>query len=421
MSALASLLLTVVLGLPTPAAPAPDGRLRELIKKLGDKSYRVREDAARELLRRGPAAVAALTAGTKDADLEVSERCRQLLPVAASLERNEKLAALLKDPSAPPPKGLAGLDRFLKIAGDSKAARELNAEMMGIHHRTIETAEKDPREAAEQYRQFSDEIYNRWNTAARSGRYSYDNLFNSRADITFYLFVSADKRVRQHENGMNQSYVLLYGNQITKAISEKDGTVAMRKLFLDWLENEPQPWLQQRGFQVAAQANVKEALPVVLRMLSKKDNDIHSKVNVMTALIKLGSKEHIKALDPYMSDKTEVTQINFGNGDQFSVQARDVAMGVQVRLAGQKLTDYGFDNRFGGNDGLSYHYYGFRDDKSRDEAHAKWKAWAEKNLGAKPADKKGPADAKTGPTAPKGDAKPTPPKGEPKPAKPEKK
>jgi hypothetical protein len=135
----------------------------------------------------------------------------------------------------------------------------------------------------------------------------------------------------------------------------------------------------------------------------------------------LGSKEHIKALDPYMSDKTEVTQINFGNGDQFSVQARDVAMGVQVRLAGQKLTDYGFDNRFGGNDGLSYHYYGFRDDKSRDEAHAKWKAWAEKNLGAKPADKKGPADAKTGPTAPKGDAKPTPPKGEPKPAKPEKK
>jgi len=158
MSALASLLLTVVLGLPTPAAPAPDGRLRELIKKLGDKSYRVREDAARELLRRGPAAVAALTAGTKDADLEVSERCRQLLPVAASLERNEKLAALLKDPSAPPPKGLAGLDRFLKIAGDSKAARELYAEMMGVHHRTIETAEKDPREAAEQYRQFSDEI-----------------------------------------------------------------------------------------------------------------------------------------------------------------------------------------------------------------------------------------------------------------------
>ena len=58
MSTFAALLLSAVLGLPTPAAPpAPDARLQELVKRLGDKSYRAREDAARELLRRGSAAL----------------------------------------------------------------------------------------------------------------------------------------------------------------------------------------------------------------------------------------------------------------------------------------------------------------------------------------------------------------------------
>jgi hypothetical protein len=407
MSTLASLLLAAVLGLPTPtptAPPPPEGRLQELVKKLGDKSYRVRQDAARELLRYGPASVAALTAGTKDADLEVSERCRQLLPVAESLERNQKLAALLKNPSAPPPKGLAGLERFLKVAGDTKESRELYAEMMGIHHRTVEAAEKDARAAAEQYRQFADEIYNRWNMGARSGRYSYDNLFNSRADITFFFFLSADKRVRAHENGMNQAYILLYGTQVPKAISEKDGTQAMRKLFLDWLENEPQQYLQQQGFRLAAQANLKEALPVVLRMLKKTETDGHSAVQVMTALTKLGSKEHLPLLDKFLKDTNVVTTINFGNGDQLSAQVRDVAMGVQVRLAGQKLTDYGFDGRFGSSDGLQYHYYSFRDDKTRDDAHAKWKEWKAKNLDGKAGETKEPAakqPAKDGPTEPK--------------------
>jgi hypothetical protein len=400
MSTFASLLLSAVLGLPTPAAPPPpDARLQELVKRLGDKTYRVREDAARELLRRGSAAVGALTAGMKDPDPEVSERCRQLLPVAAMIERNEKLDRLVKDPAAPPPPGLAGLGRFLQVTGDDKAARELYAELMAIHYRTLEAAEKDPRAAAEHYSQFCNEIYTRWNAAARVGRYSYDNLFTSRSDITYFLFLSSDVRLRKHEDGTNQAYMLLYGNQIPKAIGEKDGQPAMRKLFLEWLEKEPQQWLQQRGFAIAAQANVKEALPVALRILNKKGNDTYSKVQVMAALTKLGSKEHIKLLEPYLSDKTQVTTINFGNGDQFEVQARDVAMGVQVRLAGQKVGDYGFDTRYAGGDGMQYHYYGFRDDKSRDEAHAKWKDWKAKNLDKDglpkaPADKKGPEQKK---------------------------
>jgi hypothetical protein len=80
-----------------------------------------------------------------------------------------------------------------------------------------------------------------------------------------------------------------------------------------------------------------------------------------------------------MSDTSQLTTINFGDGRMFTIQVRDVAMGVQLQLAGQNMLDYGFDSRFK-NNWLYYHYYGFPDDKSRDDAHAKWKEWAKKNL-----------------------------------------
>src|SRR5205823_12886070 len=110
---------------------------------------------------------------------------------------------------------------------------------------------------------------------------------------------------------------------------DKDASQAMRKLFLDWLENEPQPYLQQRGFLLAAQAGLKEALPILVRLLEKKDKDPYGKAQVMVALIKLGTKEHIKLLDPYLKDETNIGSINFGNGPSLTVQIRDVAMGVQ--------------------------------------------------------------------------------------------
>jgi HEAT repeat protein len=386
MSASAILALAFVTGAPTAPSATPDPKLVELVRKLGDKSYRTREDAARELLRRGSDAVAALNEGTKDTDPEVSERCKQLLPQAASLERNEKLAKLTGDPKSPPPKGLAGLDRFLKITGDDKFARELYAELLAVHYRTLEAAEEEPRKAGEQFKQFCDDAYNRWQAGIRTGRYSYDNMFATRADITFFLFLSGDLRVRKNDGGASRASILLNGNQVTKAITEGDSAPAMRKVFLDWLENEPQPHLQQRGFTLASQANLKEALPVALKILDKPGQQTYGKAQVMISLAKLGSKEHIPLLEKYLEDKTNIGSVGFGNGVTMSIQMRDVAMGVSALLSGQKLSDYGFDNRFGGGTPTSYIYFGFpqemdgKDSKARDEAHSKWKEWASKNL-----------------------------------------
>jgi hypothetical protein len=382
MSALPVIALLFLVEAPTPAAspPIPPARLAELVKKLGDKSYRAREDAARQLLLQGSAAVAVLTEGTKDLDPEVSERCRQLLIQAPALERNKKLAALVADPTAPPPKDLAGLDRFLKVAGDNKESREIYAEMASHHIHILEAADKNPKQAARLYDDFCLQLYSRFMSDQGARRYTYDNIFSSRGDITFFLFVSGDARVRNNNVGSNYVGVAFNGSQLVNAIDAKQGTATMRKLFLDWLEKESLSHLQQQGFQLAARTELKEALPVALNLLEKKDNNPFGKAQVMLALTKLGGKEHIKVFEPYLADTKQVTSINFGDGRQFQVQMRDVAMAAQIQLAGEKIADYGYDNRYAGGQQLYPYYYGFPDDKSRDDAHAKWKEWAGKNL-----------------------------------------
>lgn len=386
MCAAAILSLACLIGAPTPATTSADPKLVELVHKLGDKSYRTREHAAQELLLKGSAAVVALSEGMKDADPEVSERCRQLLPQAASLERNEKIAALIRDPAAAPPKGLPGLESFLKNVGDSKISRELYAEMVATHHQALEALEDNPSKASEYYQQFCDDAYNRYYTAARAGRHSYDNLFSTRADITFFLVISGDPRIRKNTLGANRAYILLYGNQITKALTEGDAAAPMKKLFLSWLEGDLEMNLQQRAFAIASQINLKEAVPVILKILDKKDTQTYTKAQVMIGLVKLGDKEHIAKLAPYLTDTTNIGNVNFGNGGMVSVQVRDVALGVSVLLSGQKLADYGFDNRFGTGTPTYYYFFGFQDNgdgkenKAREEAHAKWKEWTTKNL-----------------------------------------
>jgi hypothetical protein len=391
-----TLLFLVAAPTPAPSPPTPPSRLAELVKKLGDKSYRAREDAARQLLLQGSTAVAVLTDGTKNEDPEVSERCRQLLIQGPVLERNKKLAALLADPKAPPPKDLAGLERFLKIAGDSKESREMYAEMASFHIHILEAADKNPKEAARLYDDFCGQLYSRFMSDQGAQRYTYPNIFSARGDIAFFLFVSGDSRMRGN-NGANYAGVAFNGSQIVDAIDAKQGTATMRKLFLDWLEHESASHLQQQGFQLAARTELKEALPVALKLLEKKDNNAFGKAQVMLALTKLGGKEHIKVLEPYLADTNQVTSINFGDGRQFLVQMRDVAMAAQIQLAGEKMADYGYDTRYGAGQLYPY-YYGFPDNTSRDNAHAKWKEWSGKNLknpkgaatDAKTPEKKGP-------------------------------
>src|SRR5690348_10910990 len=78
------LLAGVLLTMPARAAetvtrPQP-GDIAELVRQLGADDFNVREEASRRLLKIGLPAREALLAGTKNRDLEIRRRCRELMP-----------------------------------------------------------------------------------------------------------------------------------------------------------------------------------------------------------------------------------------------------------------------------------------------------------------------------------------------------
>lgn len=362
-----------LLGAPAETTTPPDPKLMELVRKLGDKSFRVRELAAKELLAKGSEALGALTVGSNDSDPEVATRCEQLLPMAASAERNAKIRELLAEPLGPLPTGLAKLPEFIKITGDSKANRQLYAEMLGVHHQIIENLDKDPKKASRLMSDFATEAYNRWQQGTRAGRYSYDTMLNNQAEVALFLFTRSHKNLTEDINQANRYNMLLNATKLRTSISGTEANEGIKKLFLVWLLNEKQAFLSSRGLQIASDAGMKEALPIALKLIESKSLASYQRGQAMISVIKLGTKENVKDLEKFLTDKTVIGTINFGNGKPLTAQVRDVAMGVSIILQGKQLVDFGYDNtRFGGGTPTSYYYYGFPDDEAREAAIKKY-------------------------------------------------
>src|SRR4051794_14127262 len=123
----ATSLLTLVLAA-APAAEtsgAPDADLTVLVRRLGDESFTVRDDAARRLLLQGRSAEKALRQGLADSDPEVRHQCEQLLALATRSEFQVALDAFLSDGRVEHVQKLPAWNRFRTLVGDSAASRSL--------------------------------------------------------------------------------------------------------------------------------------------------------------------------------------------------------------------------------------------------------------------------------------------------------
>ena len=96
------------LGVPAGADPKPgdDGtpeyaRAAELVRRLGDRRYAVRERAARQLFEMGHAAVAALRTGVRADDEEVRARSAALVPRVTAAGWKRRADAYLARPDGP--------------------------------------------------------------------------------------------------------------------------------------------------------------------------------------------------------------------------------------------------------------------------------------------------------------------------------
>jgi hypothetical protein len=366
-------------------APSADlVKARELVKQLADNKYKVRETAERKLIGLGlgsPASIEALKEGEKSTDLHVQERCRQLQPIIRGLNLQKRIDAFTAKREGALPKDLPFVAKFIKATGDTKEARELFAEVLHNHAMLLDTAERDQAKGKEMFGAYCQEVNNR--LMYRQGvDYQAQQKSITRADVALYFLLSSELKAVPDKTGQITNYGWTFLNAPVlpdNLAKETAATLPFKKMFLSWLEAEPQPWLVQRGLQVAADAQMKETLPLVLKYVKDKNVQIYTRAQTALLLAKIGSKEHLKEIAPLLDDKTVVGSIGINNV-QGQVQMRDVALAVSIKLSGQKMADYDFDVMKSNEQYFhtSYIYCAFSGDGKREAAHKKYKESLEK-------------------------------------------
>src|SRR5262249_42541119 len=112
--------------------------------------------------------------------------------------------------------------------------------------------------------------------------------------------------------------------------------------------------------------------------------------NALTIVGRLGGKEHIAALEPFLADTTAVANFvqqqrlvaagGAGKNQTRPAQHCDLGLAMKIHLSGQKPADFGYEmTRTNPNALFSCPYLGFPDDAARANARRKWKEWLDKN------------------------------------------
>jgi hypothetical protein len=374
----------------TPALSREDNeKALQLLRKLGAKDFKIRESASIELVRMGRAVEPILRAGMADSDPEIRFRSRYLLPLAMNYDLEKRIQAFLTDTTNKSP--LPGWSRFKEVAGDDGKSRNLFAAMHRTDTEILELIDKDPASA-------QSKISARCSEFMMTRSYNGYNTPVAIEQLALLLYAIQDPKLKldasARPNFSNALHSLSY-QPASKNLLKNDEVI--RKLIVKYLSSWTENTIHSDVY-LLVNLEIKEGTDIARGMLKKSGNQPWSRAMAMGALAKLGGKEVIPELLPYLEDKGSCGTTTFGVNNKnvtMSTQLRDVALGLLVHLTGQNLNDYDFAyiKVFPGNFSsvnlfMSPTLLGFSDDKARDASMKKWKQWYEKEKANLPAPKK---------------------------------
>jgi len=356
------------------AAPVADAtRIDALIKQLGDPSFRVRDAATRELLEIGPPAKRALKKAELDPDPEVRARCAFILPRILVLDLKLRIDKFLADPDSEDVQDLPGLHKYREMVGDKQPARELYAEMVKHHGEWMEKIATDPRQAAQRYREFVAEYYNRHRV---NGVAQTANLIlpTDSADLAVFFFLGSDPVTRGGELPYIQvSNILRYRMFLDAVNSREADSLPIRPLFVKWAEQQTHVTIQTRILTLANTSEIKELLPFAVKLIKEPVGIVRVKAYAAMVVGKFGTKEHLPILERMFDNEGVLTTVRFGDMSG-TVQLRDVMLAMSIQLVGDKLEGYGFDLlNTNPISVVSYYQLGFSSEEKREAAFRKWR------------------------------------------------
>lgn len=360
-----------------------DQRLPKWVMRLGSDQYLIRENAARELLLAGPAAIPSVRAGATSANPEIAERCRRLLPAIRVADIEQKTEKLMKWNSEPATKGLTGFERFISITGDTQEARQLYSEMFRNHHEIVETLERDPLDAAETMAAFTRQLFSRAFVklkALKCCQQWHQCTFDHRSEVVLLLFFLSDQRFTKFVVDGDES-MLLSSIFLQNLVFGPESSPSARKLFVHWYRNEQRMRLLQAASKVVVNGKMRELLPTMLHRLGNKDTSADDKGDLLEQIAKIGDLKLLSQIEPLLSNDSVVFRNSILDRDMnlhnIEAQLGDVALRICWQWAGRELADLGTADRFVYRgekvDSEFFFRSAFENDFTRQEAQAKWK------------------------------------------------
>ena len=377
---------------PTPEVQV---RCRALVRQLGSEEYEEREEAQKRLAALGRSARAALLDGVSTSpDPEIRTRCAQLLPTASALDAQAKLETFLADADGRYEHDLAGWKRFRAVACDQwtfcghtlwsdpareKAARQIFVDMLATqaNRRLLLAIDGSRLELTELVVARKLELYER-----RGFRGEGIGRELTLEEVGALLF--ADSRVGSQYIPRRSASVssLMSGSGFTAAArgADEKGKV-YRAIAVAWLDSRNEPREMYSAMSVASTLDLNDqAAGLAARLLTMPGVTAMYRSRAASNLVYYGSAKHIPLLAKALDDANAVYTVLLADLSTHEVQLRDVALGISIVLAGQKLVDYGFTDRYAGVAGYetqsySYTRYYFADGAARKKALTQWADW----------------------------------------------
>ncbi len=366
-----------VLGLP---AGGPDDRdiARLLVKKLGDDTPSVRDAAEKELLRLGEPALSAVRDGLRSPDAEIRRRCERLVVQIVKAEWKRKAAAYAADVNGAKRHDLPLLDEYEKLVGKTPSARKLFAACVEPNGAFLQSVAADRELGRTLYRARCAELYVPPKPQVAPPQVSAGDLAS---------LLLASKVLRDDISDWNKpgAVAFLFANPAFRnAVQDRECGEAFRKLLIAWAETatESDPVAQQHFLFLVNAADLKEALPIVRRMMRDKNAPtINIRPTAVAVLAKVGGKQVAAELEKMWNDNSVLVNRMEGGGNML---LGDQALAASIGAAGKKPEDYGIAGshslllKIAGTNGWQISFYWFPSDDARRDGLEKWRKEANK-------------------------------------------
>jgi hypothetical protein len=374
--------------------PATDAEIQRWVDELGHDSYPLRQQAADRLLAAGSAARPSLVKLADGSDPETRAAARRLLSLIDRSEFQRRLEAFAADTDGRAGLTMPGWEAYQELVGGDADDRALFVEMQKgeapLLAAVFDKSKRPPEDLLES--RLRTQVSLLESRLQRVTQFQ-PNMVNgmlapSLGSSAAMLFLGSIAETEPSDSVTGGLSHLLQRPPLREQLQRKKGQNvpnAVRRLAVAWAlkcPNKSEGSLNARLMAIGV-LGLEDALALPLAIVAGGPEYVQLspaiKAQATITVGQLGNRSHVAQVEPLLNDATiymTASQENLPGAPVGTVQVRDVAMVVLLRLTDQSPADYGYvaAQQFQPRN-FSIQPFGVDGDKRRAQAIAKWRQW----------------------------------------------